>query len=229
MIIMEIPVASIDVSQFNTRKNLEDGQQDSKIEDLAASIEAQGLINPIQAFKGPDGSFALVAGQRRLMAFKVLGRQTIPAVVLEDLSPVKATALSLTQNFHRAEMNPMDTAEGFKRLLDERGSIEAVANYTGASTSTIRKYVRLLNLAPELQQELAAGEAKSTQSLAQLAQRVPDPSSQLEAWQQIRGFTGQEQQAIVKQLQPDLSNLPMLRDPSPRGRVQHQSDPKLPI
>jgi len=213
----DIPIDEIQVSDFNTRKNIRDGQQDSTIADLAASIEQQGLINPVQLMQRPDGTYSLIAGQRRLLAFKELGRPTIPAFVLEDLSPTSATALSLTENFHRADMNPLDKAEGFRQLVETYGSIQAAAKATGASQSTVRRYVRLLNLAPQLQRQLASGEARSTEVLSQLANRVLDPEAQLKAWEQVKGFSPGEQQAMIKQLQSDLSNLPGLRDQALEG------------
>jgi len=213
----DIPVDAIEVSDFNTRKNIADGQHDSTIRDLAASIEQQGLINPIQVLRRPDGTYALIAGQRRLLAFRELGRKTIPAFVLEELSPASATALSLTENFHRADMNPIDKAQGFRQLVDAYGSIPAAAKATGASQSTVRRYIRLLNLAPELRDQLASGEARSTEVLSQLANRVPDPAAQVEAWDKVKGFSPGEQQAMIKELQPDLSNLPTLRDQALEG------------
>ena len=82
MIVNEIPIKDIDISEFNTRKNLEDGQFDSSIEDLAQSIKKQGLLQPITVFQKSDGRYSLVAGQRRLLAYQKLGRPAIP-----DLGP----------------------------------------------------------------------------------------------------------------------------------------------
>jgi ParB family chromosome partitioning protein len=81
MNVREISLQDVDISEFNTRKNLADGQYDSTIEDLAKSIEKQGLLSPITVFQKPDGRYALVAGQRRLLACKQLGWSMIPAIV----------------------------------------------------------------------------------------------------------------------------------------------------
>lgn len=69
MDVIEIPIDLVEVSDANTRKNLQDGQVDSTIEDLAQSIERHGLLSPISVFETPDGRYALVAGQRRFLAF----------------------------------------------------------------------------------------------------------------------------------------------------------------
>ena len=117
MEVTEIPVELIDISDANTRKDLGDGQVDSTIEDLARSIERQGLLSPISIFPTSDGRYALVAGQRRLLAFKHLGRTSIPAIVHEAMTDESATAVSLVENVHRADMNPRDKAVAFKHLV----------------------------------------------------------------------------------------------------------------
>ncbi|MCS7001172.1 MAG: ParB/RepB/Spo0J family partition protein, partial [Candidatus Kapabacteria bacterium] len=103
MIVHEIPIQDVDVSEFNTRKNLADGQYDSTIEDLAKSIEKQGLLSPITVFRKPDGRYSLIAGQRRLLACKQLGWPTISAIVRESMTDADATAISLVENVHRAD------------------------------------------------------------------------------------------------------------------------------
>src|SRR5262245_57284790 len=110
MDVLEIPVDQIDVSEANTRKDLGDGQVDSNIEDLARSIDRHGLLNPITVFQKSDGRYAVVAGQRRFLAVRHLDRESIAAVVHEAMSDESATAVSLVENVHRADMNPRDKA-----------------------------------------------------------------------------------------------------------------------
>src|SRR5260221_5532069 len=106
MNVEDIPVALIDISEHNTRKNLADGEHDSTTLDLAASIARQGLLNPITVFRKPDGRFAVIAGQRRTFAVRHLGWKTVPAIIREVMDETDATAVSLTENLHRAAMNP---------------------------------------------------------------------------------------------------------------------------
>ncbi len=207
MVVKEIPIQQIEVSEFNTRKDLADGQQDSTIDDLARSIERQGLLSPITVFQKPDGKFSLIAGQRRLLACKQLAKTTIPAIVRDSMSEADATAISLVENVHRADMNPRDKAKAFRALLDKFGDAQSVSRETGVGASTVRKYVQLLDLAPELQERLAAGEAKNTEALARLAQKFGDADDQVEVWDRVGGFTQDVQQEIIKRLDPDLSNL----------------------
>lgn len=213
-----IRVDLIDVSAFNTRKDLTDGQNDSTVEDLARSIERQGLVQPITVFK-KDGRFALVAGQRRLLAHKYLGRATIEALVRQEMSEQDATAVSLVENLHRADMNPRDKASAFKSLLDDLGSIQAVSRVTGSSEGTVRRYLQLLDLAAELQEGLAAGEVKNTEALAQLAKRFPSPEKQMQVWSSISGFRQDVQLDVLRGLESDLGNLEDLRDLAAEGAL----------
>jgi ParB family chromosome partitioning protein len=222
MEIREIPIEGIDISEFNTRKNLQDGQFDGTIDDLANSIDRQGLLSPITVIVKPDGLYSLVAGQRRLLACRRLGWGSIPAIVREGLSGADATAISLVENVHRADMNPRDKAVAFNALLDRLESVRAVSRETGIGESTVRKYIRLLDLAPTLQDELAAGEARNTEALARLAKDVPDHQKQVQAWRRISGFTQDVQSQIISRLTPDLDNLGNLVDQAAEGRFGYQ-------
>lgn len=221
MIVREIPIEAVDVSEFNTRKNLEDGQYDSTIQDLAKSIEKQGLLSPITVLQKANGRYALVAGQRRLMACKHLGWATISAIVRDKIAEGEATAISLVENVHRADMNPRDKAAAFRTLLSKFGNLESVSHETGISVATVRKYIQLLDLAPELQERLAAGEAKNTEALARLAQRIKDPDEQVKVWDRIEGFTQVVQQEIIKRVDPGLENLDELVDKAAEGAFEY--------
>jgi ParB family transcriptional regulator, chromosome partitioning protein len=207
MILQELSLCDIDISEFNTRKDLLDGQSDSTIDDLARSIEKQGLLSPITVYKRTDGRYALIAGQRRFLACRKLGKATISAVVRDTMNAGDATAISLVENVHRADMNPRDKAVAFKALFDKFGDISAVSRETGVGVTTVKKYIHLLDLAPEIQEQLAAGEAKNTEALARLAQTIADPEKQVEVWDEIRGFTQDVQHEIIKRVSPGLENL----------------------
>lgn len=221
MIVSEIPIQEVDISELNTRKNLADGQQDSTIEDLAKSIEKQGLLSPITVFRKPDGRYALVAGQRRLLACKQLGWPRIAAIVRDTMTDADATAISLVENVHRADMNPSDKAVAFKALLDKFGDLQSVSRETGVGVATIRKYLRLLDLSPELREKLAAGEARNTEALARLADRFKEPEKQAQIWDRIAGFTQDVQQEIIKRTDDGLSNLDELVDQAAEGAFDY--------
>ncbi|MBV8737713.1 MAG: ParB/RepB/Spo0J family partition protein [Alphaproteobacteria bacterium] len=217
----DIPITEIDVSEHNTRKNLHDGQHDSTIEDLAKSIERHGLLNPIMVMRRAEGRYEVIAGQRRLLACQQLGWAVIPAIVRDSTTDTDATAISLVENVHRADMNPRDKAVALKALLDQLGDLLAVGRETGISPSTIRKYIQLLDLVPSLQEQLAAGEVKNTEALARLARKF-DTDNQLTVWNAIQGFTQDVQQEIIKQADQSLGNLDDLVDQAAEGAFNYR-------
>ena len=217
MEVLDLPLDQIDISQQNVRKNLTDGEADGGIADLANAIERQGLLNPIIVACRDDGRYSLIAGQRRFLAMKVLGRPSIAAIVRGNMSDSEATAISLVENVQRADMNPRDKAVAFKTLLDRLGSLQAVHKETGVTVPTIKKYVQLLDLALELQQRLAAGETRATEALAQLARTVKNADEQVEVYDKIGGFTQGVQQQILRQVDPDLGNLDDLVEKAHEG------------
>lgn len=219
MQVQQIPLDKVEISEHNTRKDLEDGQQDSSIDDLAESIRRHGLLSPVTVYQKPNGRYEVVAGQRRTLACRRLGHESITAVVRDTITDVDGLMISLVENVHRADMNPRDKASAFRKLVAEVGSVAAASRATGVGEKTIRKYVALGDLSPELQARLAAGETRNTEALARLAQRFTDPSEQTEIWDQIGGFRQDIQQDILQQLTPDLGNLELLRDRAAEGEL----------
>ncbi len=218
----DLPIELIDISEFNNRKDLAAGEDESGVAELAASIEKRGLISPITVFLKPNGRYDLVAGQRRLLACQRLGWSSIPASVRGHMEAVDATAVSLVENLQRADMNPRDKALALKALLDEVGQERAVSRETGLSSQTVRKYLRLLDLAPELQDQLAAGETRNTQALADLATKFKDPADQKVVFGELQGFTQPVQQEMIKHLEPDLSNLNDVVNQAHEGTFGHK-------
>ena len=222
MDVTDIRIDLIDISGANTRKDLSDGQVDSTIEDLARSIERQGLLSPISVFATSGGRYSLVAGQRRMLAFRYLGIESIPAVVHPAMTDESATAVSLVENVHRADMNPRDKAVAFKHLVELLGSVQAASRETGVGESTIRKYVQLLALAPALQESLAAGETKNTQALAKLAQTFTDVDEQESVWERVAGFRQDIQLDVIGRVESDLGNLDELVNQATEGSLGYR-------
>jgi ParB family chromosome partitioning protein len=204
----QIEVDFIDVSGFNTRKDLESGSEDSTILDLAESISRQGLLNPPTVRRKGD-RFDLIAGQRRFLACKKLGWKTIPCFVRDDLSDDDATAISLVENVHRAEMNPMDKANALQNLLDHnKGDLQKVIKETGIGSQTIKRYLALRQLPEELQEKISTAEGPvKVQSMSMLVKTFPDKGEMLEVYGRIAGFTQQVQTEIIKQSEGDLAKV----------------------
>ena len=213
----DIELSTIRVSSVNTRKDLDAGTEDTGIMDLANSIREQGLLSPIIVRAAPDGGYELIAGQRRFLACRLLGRATISAIVRDDLDDTDATVVSLVENVHRADMNAIDKATAYRGIYAKYGSEKRVAKETGVTLPTVRRYMALLNLAPSIQDEMTTSEGPAgVGTLSQLADTFP-PEQQVEVLRQIGGFTQSIQQEILKRSGGDQSKVPDLVDQAMDG------------
>ncbi len=143
------------------------------LEELAASIRAHGLLQPILVtpVKGAADRYQLVAGERRWRAAQLAGLDFIPALV-QEADRHESLELALVENLQREDLNPIEAAAAFDRLAGDFGlTHEEIAARTGKDRATITNYLRLLKLAPEVQQlvaeaKLSMGHAKALLSLA---------------------------------------------------------------
>ncbi len=204
----DIPIDKIDVSRFNTRKDLGAGSEDSTIDNLAESISKQGLLSP-PTVRQEGNRYELIAGQRRYLACKKLGWKTIPCFVRDDLTDDDATSVSLVENVHRAEMNPIDKAGALQALFEHQGKdAKKVSKETGIGLQTIKRYLDLLSLPEELKQKIstADGPAK-VQAMSLLVRTFPDKGAMLSVYNKIAGFTQQVQTEVIKQSAGDISKI----------------------
>lgn len=193
----DIPLALIRVSPSNTRKDMEAGTEDTGLLDLIESIRVHGLINPV-IVQERDGGYEVVAGQRRLQACRELGMTTIPAVIRNDLDPTDATVLSLVENIHRADMNPIDKANAYKAIYDRCGDYRQTAKQCAVSVPTVRRYMSLLNLAPSIQHRVSTADGPAgIGTLEQVAKRF-SPEDQETVLDRIQGFNQRTQSEILK-------------------------------
>ena len=210
---IEVALDMVSVSDSNTRKDLDAGVEDTGIDDLANSIRQQGLLSPIIVRPTSDGHYDLIAGQRRLLAFRKLGMSTIPAVVRDDLADTDAVIVSLIENVHRADMSPLDKARAYEGIHTKFGNYNQVARETGVSVATVRKYLKLLNLAPSIRDKLTTSEGPAgVGTLSRLADTFDDPEEQEEALKQISGFNQSTQQEILKRSGGDIEKITELQE-----------------
>jgi len=219
MEIKQIELEAIRVSELNTRKDLESGQEDSSLEDLARSIQESGLLNPILVRHAEGGSYELIAGQRRLLAFKLLGRKTIPAFVNDSLSDADATVVSLVENVHRAEMHALDKAQAIEALRKRYGdALEKVAKATALSVSTVKRYLDLLKLPDSLRQKLSTKHGPiQIETLSRLVRTFENEEDQEEVYEEIAGFTQEVQVEILKRSGGDVKAISELGDQAHEG------------
>jgi len=149
----EIDVSKIILNPLQPRKTF----FEQEVNHLKESISKDGLLQPVLVVIEGD-RYKLVAGERRFRAVKMLGWEAIPALVLEKAEEVELLRKSLVENIQRTNLNPIEEAQAYKKLIDEYGySLEKVADEVGKDFSTISNTLRLLNLPLDVQEDLQQG------------------------------------------------------------------------
>jgi ParB family chromosome partitioning protein len=150
----EIPIEQIDPNPFQTRGRMDEGQ----LAELAASITANGVVQPILVRPQAGGRFQLIAGERRWRASKLAGKTTIPAI-LRQVSDEQAMEITIVENLQRADLNPMEQARAYERLSREfHMTQEQMAIRTGKDRASVSNFLRLLRLPEEVQLRVESGE-----------------------------------------------------------------------
>jgi ParB family chromosome partitioning protein len=179
----EIPVERIERNPYQTRTRFDEQQ----LEELAASIAATGVVQPILVRPLAEDRFQLIAGERRWLASQRIGKATIPAIV-RVVSDEQAMEMTIVENLQRADLNPMEQARAFDRLTREfKLTQEQMAQRTGKNRATIANFLRLLRLPPEVQGKVEAGELSFGHARALLA--LEDPESLLKAVQKVEALS----------------------------------------
>jgi ParB family chromosome partitioning protein len=151
---LEIPIDQIDRNPFQTRSLMNEGQ----LAELAASITANGVVQPVLVRPLASGRFQLIAGERRWRASELAGKKTIPAI-LRQVSDEQAMEITIVENLQRADLNPMEQARAFERLSREfHMTQEQMAVRTGKDRATVANFLRLLKLPHSVQTRVEAGE-----------------------------------------------------------------------
>ena len=140
--------------KYQPRTRMDEGS----LYELAESIKAQGVMQPVLVRPVADGRYEIIAGERRTRAAKLAGLDEVP-VLVKDVPDEAAAAMSLIENIQREDLNPLEEAQGLKRLTDEFGlTHEQAAQSVGRSRSAASNLLRLLNLSEPVQQMLMAGD-----------------------------------------------------------------------
>ncbi|MEE4538216.1 MAG: ParB/RepB/Spo0J family partition protein [Erythrobacter sp.] len=148
-----IAIASIDPLPGNPRQHFDE----TALDELAASIAARGVIQPIIVTPSPEGRFAIVAGERRWRAAQRARLHEIPAIV-RQLEPREIVALALIENLQREDLNPIEEARAFQRLADEEGMTQAeIARLVEKSRSHVANLQRLLALPDSVLTQVESG------------------------------------------------------------------------
>jgi ParB family chromosome partitioning protein len=151
-----IPITQIRPNPYQPRREF----RPEELAELEASIRASGLLQPITVRKLGADSYELIMGERRLRAASQIGWTEIPAVVKDarDVDDRALLTLALVENLQRTDLNPLDEAQGYKRLTDEFGlTQQQVADAVGKDRSTIANFLRVLSLPAPVRQMLSEG------------------------------------------------------------------------
>jgi ParB family chromosome partitioning protein len=188
----QIPLDLLDPNPFQPRVAF----PQEGLEELAESIRVRGILQPILARSHPTypERFYIIAGERRWRAAALAGLHEVPAIIRE-MSDTEAATAALIENLQREDLNPMEEAEGYSRLLDElRVTQEKLAEAVGKSRSQITNALRLLNLPPGVQDAVRKGTLSYGHARALLAHEDPEAMARVV---QARGLTVRQTEALA--------------------------------
>ncbi|MEK7197492.1 MAG: ParB/RepB/Spo0J family partition protein, partial [Nitrospirota bacterium] len=173
---------------------------DSSLKELAVSIKEKGVLQPVIVSRLGDGSFRLVAGERRWRASQLAGLKKIPAIV-KNVASRDALEIALIENIQREDLNPVETAEAFNKLLkDFNLTQEELSEKVGKERATVANYLRLLKLPEEIKSLISDGSLSMGHARAVLS--IEGRAHQIEAVRKIitKGLSVREAEALVKNI-----------------------------
>ena len=165
-----IPISQILPSEDQPRKTF----NNETIEELANSIREKGVLQPIIVKRSGEGSYRLICGERRFRAATVCGLTEVPAII-KDIAPEEFLEWALIENIQREDLNPLEEAEAYQRLVEDRMfSQEEVAKRVGKNRATVANTLRLLRLPDEVKQYLVDGRLSSGHARSLLGLLTPE-------------------------------------------------------
>ncbi len=210
-----LPIDLIQRGRFQPRQNFDP----ESLQELADSISAQGVIQPIVVRPVEGGRYELVAGERRWRASQLAGLVGIPAVI-RDVDEQAAMAMGLIENIQRDDLNPLEHATALHRLLEEfELTHQEIAKAVGKSRTTVTNMLRLLDLNPDVKELIEKGLLEMGHARALLGLK---DQAQSEAAQEVvsRGLSVRETERMVRQL------LNGAQGPAPKA-VRKDDDPDV--
>lgn len=180
--ILFIGVGEIKTNPFQPREEFDE----VSLNELTESIKQKGVIQAITVRKTDSGQYELLSGERRLRAAKKAGIEKIPAFVMDVSSKEDLLEISLIENIQRKDLNSLEVAQGYKRLIEEcKLTQEQVAEKVGKSRSAVTNFLRLLKLPEEIKQSIRKNEITEGHARAILA--LETTADQIHLWKRIIG------------------------------------------
>jgi len=223
-------ISEITPSPYQERKDFDE----QPLKELAESIKANGIIQPLTVRRAGEGPLELVCGERRLRAAKLAGLSEVP-VILRVLTDAQAENIVLTENIQREDLKPSEEARSYERLLklrDDSGALmhtrEGVAKIACKPLNYINDHLKLLACPPELQQAVDRDELKL--SVAMVVGRIPDPKLRSAAavkvlhpsYQQVPMNVAQAKELVRKEFMVSLAGVPWEMDDATLVPVRHE-------
>jgi ParB family chromosome partitioning protein len=181
---------------------------DARLDELAASIRVQGIIQPLVVRERAAGGYELIAGERRWRAAQRAGLHEVPAVV-RDVAPKRAFEMALVENLQREDLNPIEEAQGFERLVEEFGyTQETLAARVGKDRSTVANALRLLRLPESVLGLVIAGRLSMGHARALLGLEAADAIERLARRVVARELSVRQVEALVRREREDDGRAP---------------------
>lgn len=193
-VVINIPLDQIEVNPFQPRSTFEE----ESLNELADSIRIHGVIQPITVRRIENNKFQLIAGERRLRASKLAGKNEIPSYV-RTATDQESIEIALIENIQREDLNPLEISINYKRLQDECDlTQEQLAERLGKNRSTVTNFLRLLRLPPDIQAGLR--DNKITMGHAKALMSIDNPLSLLSAYRETinKGLSVRQVEELVK-------------------------------
>jgi ParB family transcriptional regulator, chromosome partitioning protein len=167
---LEIPLEQIDRNPFQTRSHFDE----AKLSELAQSIAASGVVQPIVVRPLSGGRYQLITGERRWLASKKANKTTIPAIV-RQVSDEQTLEMTIVENLQRADLNPIEQARAYQRLSNDfKMTQEQMAIRTGKERASVANFLRLLRLPDPIQQKVESGDLSFGHARTLLALDSPE-------------------------------------------------------
>ncbi len=204
----ELLIDKISPNRFQPRKYFDD----EKLEELVASIQENGVLQPVVVQKSGDG-YELIVGERRWRASKKAGLNKIPAVIRE-VTDAQALELAIIENIHRQDLNPIEEAESYARLSDEFAlTQEMIAKKVGRSRTAVTNTLRLLKLSRNVKEDLISGKLAMGHARALLGLENPGQIESLRKEIFKQDLTVRQTESRVNKLKQPVSLQPTSLNP----------------
>ena len=192
-VIHQLAVELIDRNPYQTRTHVDEGA----LKELADSIKATGVLQPITVRAVPGGRYQLIAGERRWLASQLAGKPTVPAIV-RQVSNEQAMEMTIIENLQREDLNPIEQARAFERLANEFGlTQEQISMRTGKERSSVANFLRLLRLPEQVQAYVAGGRVSVGHAKALLSLDSPEAMATIAERVITQGLTVRQTEEVV--------------------------------